>query len=112
MCATAVVEMRAEAEFLFDGGFQQVAHFGELREDERFFALLLNGCEEVQEHLHLAGFEFAGLLKGGAFLGVRGVLCRGCGAFCVCEALQECGGVVADLLERENHLQDDAFAFE
>ena len=62
LCATAVVEMRAEAEFAFDGGFEQVAHFGKLCEDERLFALFLDGCEEVQEHLHLAGFEFAGIL--------------------------------------------------
>ena len=42
-----------------------MAHFSKLRKDERLFALFLDGCEEIQEHLHLAGFELAGLLGRG-----------------------------------------------
>ena len=42
-----------------------MAHFGKLREDERLFALLLDGGEKVQEHLHLAGFELVRLLGRG-----------------------------------------------
>ena len=54
--AAAVIEVRAESEFGFDGGFEQVAHFGKLRKDERLFALILDGREQVEEHLHLARF--------------------------------------------------------
>ena len=125
LCATAVIEMGAESEFLFNGGFQQVTHFGKLREDERLLALFLDRFEEVQEHLHLAGFELAGFRNVGQdFTGsfaplrmtlgrrVHIVLFRGVGgAFCG-EAFQECGGVVADLLEGKNHLQNDAFTLE
>ena len=63
--ASAVVKMRAESEFRFDGRFEEVAHFGELREDERLFALVLDGREQVQEHLHLARFEFFRMLDAG-----------------------------------------------
>ena len=73
-----------------------MAHFGKLREDERLFALLLDGCEEIQEHLHLAGFEFAGLL--------------GCGA--VVYSFVEGGVVVAYLREGKNHRLVCAFALE
>ena len=55
LCAAAVVKMRAEGELLFDGRFQEFAHFGKLREDERLFALFLNGGEQVQQHLEFAG---------------------------------------------------------
>ena len=77
-------------------------HFGKLREDERLFALLLDGCEEVQEHLHLAGFELAGFRNVGQdFTGsfaplrmtlggvVRMTLGRDVRAFC-----RDCRGVL------------------
>ena len=42
-----------------------MAHFSKLREDERLLALFLDRFEKVQEHLHFAGFELAGLLGRG-----------------------------------------------
>ena len=112
--ASAVVEVRAEPEFLRDGLFEQESHLGELREDERLFALFLDGGEQVEEHLHFAGGK-----------GRRACCWRACGRriFCWCRfgdfllrcnsrALQECRGVVANLLQGENHLQYDSLALE
>ena len=65
-----------------------MAHFGKLREDERLFALLLDRCEKVQEHLHLAGFELTGFrnvgqdFTGWGFALLRMTLGRGVRAFC------------------------------
>lgn len=100
--ASAVVEVRAEPEFLRDGLFEQESHLGELREDERLFALFLNGGEQVEEHLHFAGGK--GRRR---FGGLSDLLLR-----CGCGSLQECRGVVAYLLEGENHLQYDSLALE
>ena len=52
-----MVEIYGNAQFLFDGFLQQKSHLGELGEDECLFALLLDGGEQVQEHLELAGGE-------------------------------------------------------
>lgn len=49
--AAAVVEVREESEFLFDGCFEERSHLCKLRKDECLFALFLDALEQVQKHL-------------------------------------------------------------
>ena len=83
-----MVKIRLDFEFTFQGFLQQFTHFAELRKDNRLFALLLNGLEQVQQHAEFPGIFDLGLAR-----------------------LQERSRVVANLLERQNHLENQALAF-
>ena len=85
----AVIEIRRNAKFAIQSFFQEFAHFAELRKDNRLFALVLNRAQQIQKHGKLPGIFDLRLPR-----------------------LQVSTRVVANLLQRQNHLENQALAFE
>lgn len=87
--AAAVEEHRTFSQFAFEEICQLIAHALELGEDQGLFTAGLNAFCEIEEALSFAG-------EGGVPVILFG----------------EEGGMVADLLQGEDHLQDETLAFE
>ena len=87
--ATAVIEICRNAKFAIQSFLQELAHFAELGKDNCLFTLILNRAQQIQKHGKLSRIFDLRLPR-----------------------LQISSRMVANLLQRQNHLENQALPLE